>query len=145
MGGSAAGGGSGGAIETVCVPAGCEECDQTGYRGRIGIYEIVPFDESIRSAVRDGAKIDEIRNYARNVGMKSMQEDALEKIVQGITSVEEVMRVVPLEARSQAQCIGCGRRIMRSLNFCPHCGVRQEMEGQPANSAAHSEMEVTRP
>lgn len=138
-------GGSGGGIETVGVPAGCDECDQTGYRGRIGIYEIVPFDESIRSAVRDGAKIEEVRNYARNLGMKSMQEDALDKIVQGITSLEEVMRVVPLETRSQAQCVGCGRRIMRSLNFCPRCGARQETEGQPANSAAHSEMEVTRP
>ena len=142
IGGSSSGGG---AIETVGVPAGCEECDQTGYRGRIGIYEIVPFDESIRGAVRDGAKIEEVRSYARSMGMKSMQEDALEKIVQGITSVEEVMRVVPMETRAQAQCVGCGRGITRNLNFCPHCGSRQEMEGRPGISAAHSQAEVTRP
>jgi type IV pilus assembly protein PilB len=141
--GSSSGGGGG--IETVGVPAGCDECDQTGYRGRIGIYEIVPFDESIRGAVRDGAKIEEVRSYARSMGMKSMQEDALEKIVQGITSVEEVMRVVPLETRGQAQCVGCGRGIMRNLNFCPHCGSRQEIETRPGISAAHSEAEVTRP
>jgi rRNA maturation endonuclease Nob1 len=55
------------------------------------------------------------------------------------------MRVVPLEARSQAQCVVCGRGIMPSLNFCPHCGSRQEMEEQPPVSAAHSEAEVTRP
>jgi type IV pilus assembly protein PilB len=138
-------GGSASALETVGVPAGCDECDQTGYRGRIGIYEIVPFDETIRAAVRDGGKIEEVRGYARNAGMKSMQQDALDKVVQGITSVEEVMRVVPLEARSQAQCVVCGRGIMPSLNFCPHCGSRQEMEEQPGISAAHSEAEVTRP
>jgi type IV pilus assembly protein PilB len=49
IGGSSSGGGGG--IETVGVPAGCDECDQTGYLGRIGIYEIVAFDESIRGAV----------------------------------------------------------------------------------------------
>jgi rRNA maturation endonuclease Nob1 len=79
------------------------------------------------------------------MGMKSMQEDALEKIAQGITSVEEVMRVVPMETRGQAQCVGCGRGIMRNLNFCPHCGSRQEIEMRPGIPAAHSEVEVTRP
>ena len=127
-------------VETVSVPGACDECDQTGYRGRMGIYEIVAFDESIRGAVREGEKIEEVRSYARNVGMS-----ALDKIAQGITSVEEVLRVVPMEARGQAQCPVCRRRITRNVKFCPHCGSRQETEGMPGNSAAHSEVEVTRP
>jgi type IV pilus assembly protein PilB len=139
-------GGSTAQIESVGIPAGCDECDQTGYRGRIGIYEIVPFDEGIRDAVREGAKIEEVRSYVRSLGMKSMQEDALDKVVQGITSVEEVMRVVPMEARGTAQCPVCRRRVIRNFTFCPHCGSRrQEIEGQRESTAQHSEAEVTRP
>ena len=135
-----------GEIESVGVPAGCEECDQTGYRGRIGIYEIVPFDESVREAVRDGAKIEEIRSYVRGLGIKSMQEDALDKIVQGITSVDEVMRVVPMEARGSVQCPACRRRVIRNFSFCPHCGSRRaDFESQPQNAERHSEAEVTTP
>ena len=127
------------------MPAGCEECDHTGYKGRMGIYEIVPFDDAVREAVRDGTKIDEVRNYARGAGMRSMQEDALDKIVQGITSADEVLRVVPVEMRRAAQCPVCRGRIIGSFKFCPHCGApRQDMKGQPEVSASHSEVEVTR-
>ena len=135
-----------GRIESVSVPAGCDECDQTGYRGRIGIYEIVPFDETTRDAIRDGAKIEEVRSYVRGAGMKSMQEDALEKIAQGITSVEEVLRVVPMEARGSVQCAACRRRVIRNFTFCPHCGAqRQEGAGQRESTARHTEAEVTTP
>lgn len=131
-------------LESVAIPAGCDECDQTGYRGRIGIYEIVPFDESIRDVVREGAKIEEIRSYVRSLGIKSMQQDALDKIVQGITSVDEVLRVVPMEARGSLQCPVCRRRVTRNFTFCPHCGSRrQEIENRAEKTARHSEAEVT--
>lgn len=133
-------------IENVGVPAGCEECDQTGYRGRMGIYEIVPFDESVREAVRDGAKIEEIRGYVRGLGIKNMQEDALDKVVEGITSIDEVMRVVPMEARGSVQCPACRRPVIRNFSFCPHCGSRRaDFESQPQNADRHSEAEVTTP
>src|SRR5690348_18393026 len=50
---------------------------------------LFPYSTLFRSAVRESAKSEEIRNYARSTGLKSMQQDALEKILQGITSVEE--------------------------------------------------------
>jgi type IV pilus assembly protein PilB len=134
-----------GQAESVSAPAGCDECDQTGYRGRIGIYEIVPFDESIRDAVREGAKIEEIRGYARSMGLKSMQQDALDKILQGITSVEEVLRVVPMESRGAAQCASCRRRVIGNFTFCPHCGAPRQEIGRGKNRAQHSEVEVARP
>jgi type IV pilus assembly protein PilB len=134
-----------GHAESVSAPAGCDECDQTGYRGRIGIYEIVPFDECIRDAVRESAKSEEIRNYARSTGLKSMQQDALEKILQGITSVEEVMRVVPMESRGAAQCPACGRRVIGNFTFCPHCGAQRQEIGRREKQAQHSEVEVARP
>jgi type IV pilus assembly protein PilB len=135
-----------GQIDSVGVPAGCDECDHTGYRGRIGIYEIVPFDESIRETVREGAKIENVRSYVRSLGMKSMQEDALDKIVHGITSVQEVMRVVPMETRGSLQCPACRRSVIGKFSFCPHCGARrQEIEERAESTAGHSEAEVSRP
>jgi type IV pilus assembly protein PilB len=130
-------------VETVAIPSGCDECDQTGYRGRIGIYEIVPFDESIREVVRETGKIEEIRSYVRSLGIKSMQQDALDKIVQGITSVDEVLRVVPMESRGSLQCNVCQRRVTRNFAFCPHCGSRrQEVKKGSRNVPEHSEAEV---
>ncbi|MGH9773684.1 MAG: ATPase, T2SS/T4P/T4SS family [Candidatus Acidiferrales bacterium] len=112
-------------VDSVCVPVGCEACDQTGYRGRVGVYEILRFDDSIREAVRAGTTHDDIRKLVRTLGMKLMQQDALEKILLGRTSVEEVARVVPVQASSSGDCTGCGRKLVQAFSFCPHCGTQQ--------------------
>ena len=72
---------------------GCAKCMNTGYKGRLGIYELMIPDEGIRTAVMAKASTDEIRKLARNSGMKSLKEDGIEKIKDGLTSVEEVLRV----------------------------------------------------
>ncbi|PYU30338.1 MAG: type II secretion system protein GspE [Acidobacteria bacterium] len=84
-------------VETrMCIPVGCSLCDDTGYQGRIGIYEVLVADEGICSAIRAGAEHHEIRSLARSNGMKLMQEQALTKVRMGLTSLDEVLRVVPL-------------------------------------------------
>lgn len=112
-------------VETVCAPVGCSECDHTGYRGRVGIYEVLVFDEVVREAVRNGMRNDEIRNHMRDVGMKLMQEDALDKILLGITSVEEIARVVPVHTDSFNACLQCTRRLTPTFLYCPHCGTQR--------------------
>jgi type IV pilus assembly protein PilB len=72
------------------APNGCEICDLTGFKGRIGIYEMLAVGESIRAAVREGGSSDEIRTLARQSGMKLMQEYALEHVRDGLTTLEEV-------------------------------------------------------
>jgi type IV pilus assembly protein PilB len=120
-------------VDSVSAPNGCDECDHVGYRGRVGIYEILVFDETIREMVRDNHRNDEIRNHMRDVGMRLMQQDALEKIVKGITSVEEVSRVVPVHSDGFAVCVKCTRKITPSFQFCPHCGKEQ----RPAQSRSN--------
>ena len=84
-------------VETrMYIPVGCSLCDDTGYQGRIGIYEVLVADEGICSAIRAGAEPHEIRSLARSNGMKLMQEQALTKVRMGLTSLDEVLRVVPL-------------------------------------------------
>ena len=72
---------------------GCDKCMGTGYKGRIGIYELMVPDEDIRTAVMAKSSTDEIRRMARKTGMITLKEDGIEKIKAGMTTVEEVLRV----------------------------------------------------
>jgi type IV pilus assembly protein PilB len=107
----------------VHIPAGCAKCDGSGYKGRVGIYELLVLDEQIRSAVRSGARDEEIRNLARSAGMRLMQEDALEKVKLGITTMEEVLRVVPFDNALTVRCRACGHALAPAFLFCPYCGA----------------------
>jgi general secretion pathway protein E len=72
---------------------GCESCGQTGYRGRVGLYELLLMSEAIRHLIASGADSNVIRAKAREEGMRTLREDALEKLRSGLTTPEEVVRV----------------------------------------------------
>ena len=72
---------------------GCAQCQHTGYRGRLGIYELVPVDEAMQQAVVAGASHQQLRAMARERGYRFLREDGLVKAWQGLTSVDEVLRV----------------------------------------------------
>jgi general secretion pathway protein E len=72
---------------------GCPQCAQTGYTGRIGIYEVLPMTDPLRSLVMKHATATELRDEAVREGMRTMYEDGLRKAVQGVTTLEEVLRV----------------------------------------------------
>ncbi|MFQ5901311.1 MAG: type II secretion system protein GspE, partial [Thermodesulfobacteriota bacterium] len=72
---------------------GCEACDQTGYRGRTGIFEFMPINDEIRHLIVEKNGADVIRRMAVKSGMTTLREDGWEKIRQGITTIEEVIRV----------------------------------------------------
>ena len=108
------------------APNGCDICDLTGFKGRIGIYEMLAVDESIRAAIREGGNSDEIRTLARQSGMKLMQEYALEHVRDGLTTLEEVQRVVPFAPVNTISCVSCGRELSAAFLFCPHCGKKRD-------------------
>lgn len=107
------------------VPNGCEACDFTGYRGRIGIYELLRFNDAIRQAARSGNRNDEMRTLARHNGIKFMQEHALDLVHSGLTTFEEVQRVVPFTQASAVACASCGRDLANDFTFCPYCGAKR--------------------
>lgn len=72
---------------------GCEYCAKTGYRGRHGIYEVLEIDGDIRRMILSGAHASEVHERAVQGGMTSLRQDAAAKVAQGITTVEEVIRV----------------------------------------------------
>ena len=72
---------------------GCERCGGSGYRGRIGLYELLVMSDAIRHHVATGADANIIREQAIKEGMKTLRQDALEKLAAGLTTPEEVVRV----------------------------------------------------
>lgn len=75
------------------VGVGCKKCDGSGFRGRIGIHEILEINDSIRELIMKRANASEIRAAAIKNGMVPMMEDGLDKVRRGITTIEEVLRV----------------------------------------------------
>jgi general secretion pathway protein E/type IV pilus assembly protein PilB len=76
---------------TVMRPAGCEQCRNTGYKGRIGIFEIFEFDDEVRHLVNARASTTALRQRAGELGMRTLREDGLRKVLAGLTNAEEVI------------------------------------------------------
>jgi type II secretory ATPase GspE/PulE/Tfp pilus assembly ATPase PilB-like protein len=79
---------------TTYGPVGCEYCDHTGYRGRIGVFELMVIDDDIRKAFLQGVGTDQLRWIAVDHGMRTLREDAFDKVASGMTSLDEMMRVI---------------------------------------------------
>jgi general secretion pathway protein E len=78
-------------------PVGCPKCQGKGYKGRVGVYELVKVSAKMRELISHGRPVSEMRNLARNEGARSLLDDGLLKASRGITSVEEVLRVCSSE------------------------------------------------
>jgi type IV pilus assembly protein PilB len=74
--------------------AGCPRCSGSGYKGRVGIYEIMPISDEIRDLALHSASADRIMETARAEGMRTLREDAFEKVKAGVTAIDEVLRVL---------------------------------------------------
>jgi general secretion pathway protein E len=70
---------------------GCEECSHTGYRGRVGIFELMIVDEAVRREIVAGSDAKTIQRAARKQGMRLLREDGARQVIAGVTSVDEVI------------------------------------------------------
>ena len=103
---------------------GCEECNHTGYRGRMGIYEVMRVNDKVRRLIAAKAGEDMIRDAAIAAGMITLGEDALAKVKSGATSAEELFRVVTEVKEVRTLCPGCSSAVGVDFMACPHCGHR---------------------
>ena len=81
--------------EHVFHPAGCLECRNTGYLGRVGIYEILLISPAIKRLVNEAADVAKIREQGYKEGMKPLRISGAMKVAQGVTTLDEVMKVAP--------------------------------------------------
>ncbi len=76
-------------------PVGCLECRNTGYLGRQGIYEIMPLSETLQALIDDKCDLMELRKLSMREGMRTLRLSGAQKVAQGLTTIEEVLRVAP--------------------------------------------------
>lgn len=77
---------------TVYKGKGCATCNDTGYKGRVGIYQVMPMFDDIKEMVLSGANTAEIKQESMRLGVKTMRQSALTKMMEGVTTLEEVLR-----------------------------------------------------
>ena len=83
-----------GSNDTFYFGKGCKTCNMSGYKGRLGIYEVLEVSEAIREAIVGHMVASEIKKIAVHEGMTTMLEDGFQKVLQGITTIEEIVRVI---------------------------------------------------
>ncbi len=105
--------------------AGCDQCNHTGYRGRLGVYEVMRVTDNLRRLISSSAPEPHLREAALAGGMISLGEDALAKVRSGVTTLDELFRVVSEVGEPRALCGGCGAPVDADYLVCPHCGTRQ--------------------
>lgn len=79
----------------ACQPVGCLECRDTGYKGRQGVYEVMPLSPEVKALIHDNSDIAELRKQGIKDGMKTLRLSGAQKIANGQTTIEEVLRVTP--------------------------------------------------
>jgi type IV pilus assembly protein PilB len=103
---------------------GCDQCNHTGYRGRIGIYEVMRVTDKLRRLIASRVPEDQIREAAIGGGMITLGEDGLSKVKSGVTTPEELLRVVTEVREVRTLCPGCGAAVGVDFLACPQCGKR---------------------
>jgi len=84
-------------VQNIWRGRGCDSCMNTGYRGRIAIFELLVVDDNVSNLIGSHASVREIRETGRKAGMRTLREDGMVKVRKGITTVDEVLRVTQAE------------------------------------------------
>lgn len=100
---------------------GCPTCNMTGYSGREGIFEVMRVTPQLRELIAQSAPESVIREAAITAGMRTLRQGAIEKLREGVTTPEEVLRVVQVESRPDIRCPRCNNPIQSEFSICPYC------------------------
>jgi len=101
--------------------AGCPHCNHTGYKGRTAIEETMVMNAKIRELLQSSASVDTVREAAMALGMTTLGIRGLDKIKEGITTVEEVLKAVHQKEELTTICASCGKAVSLDFKDCPYC------------------------
>jgi type IV pilus assembly protein PilB len=102
---------------------GCSACNHTGYKGRIGVFEVLKVDPVIREIIAKDSSEETILKAALETGMRYMSDDGIDKVSQGITTIAELLRVLYVrEEEAGVSCPNCGESVRKDYPNCPYCG-----------------------
>ncbi|MBI5556268.1 MAG: Flp pilus assembly complex ATPase component TadA [Deltaproteobacteria bacterium] len=108
------------------VGEGCEECKETGYVGRTGIFEIFSMNDEFRHVISSSYREAELVKMARAGGMATLLENGLTKANRGETALDEILRVLGSQSRYEKQCENCGKLIDVNFLYCPFCAAMKQ-------------------
>ena len=106
---------------TFMAGQGCVKCQETGYKGRTGVFETLVMNPRIRDLILRQSTEEDIRLAAQEGGMRSLVQDGLDKAKAGVTTVDELGRVLEVSEHAAISCPGCGRLLNSEYRFCPTC------------------------
>ena len=69
---------------------GCDRCDQSGFKGRVGLHELMVVDREVRHLIQTNSRSEELQRCALRNGMRTLRQDGIEKVLAGLTTIEEV-------------------------------------------------------
>jgi type IV pilus assembly protein PilB len=121
---------------------GCEHCAHTGFRGRMAIFEYFKVDESLHRLILDRASPYAIRHAAQRNGMVLMADFAKKAVLDGLTTVGEIQRVVFSAEGSEQLCAGCGRVVSQDFAVCPFCQQSLKERCSGCGSAVEQDWEA---
>jgi type II secretory ATPase GspE/PulE/Tfp pilus assembly ATPase PilB-like protein len=109
---------------TLYQAVGCDECHGTGYRDRVAIYEVMRMTETVRRLIAQNADEERVREASTAAGMVTLGAEGLEKVKSGVTTLEELFRVVAEPRERQRLCPACAVPLAPDFMACPDCGHR---------------------
>jgi len=106
---------------------GCGHCGGTGYRGRLGIYEVLPITAALRQVLLSNPQERALAAAARSAGLVTMRVSGITKALRGETTFEEVLRTTQVDSHEGvARCSACGFRLAEDMVCCPRCATEAE-------------------
>lgn len=108
--------------EIVWKGSGCRQCNNTGYAGRTGIYEVFLMDDDLRHLIDTDYREAEVLTLALSLGMRTLLQDGVVKVRRGDTTVEEILRILGPQVRYGRACDRCGKILDTKFLYCPFCG-----------------------
>ncbi|OGI01978.1 MAG: hypothetical protein A2Y25_08390 [Candidatus Melainabacteria bacterium GWF2_37_15] len=100
---------------------GCEKCNDTGYKGRVGAYEVMKINDELRDLIAKGANTALLRYTAQQAGMRTLIEYSLDLAREGLTTLDEVIRVTFTGEGRSSMCPGCSKPVGEEYIKCPFC------------------------
>ena len=129
-------------VEEIYTTDGCEECGN-GYSGRIAVHEVLLFNQDIRDAISAGARREKLRELVYQSDVDTLLQDGLEKVAQGLTTFEEVLKLIELEDDEKASAYGLDMAINNTnlANNEHHHQVEMNTQPKPVETASETTIE----
>ncbi len=110
-------------LSKTIIGKGCDRCENTGYSGRTGIFELFFLNYEMRHSISTNYRESELFKLAKASGMKTLLEVGIEKVKTGVTTLAELVRVIGPTTLIEHKCEQCGKLFNINFLFCPFCGA----------------------